>query len=120
MHKGACVAQGEVLWFLHADTTVLMNALEQIIAALDEGRVVGGNFAVRFDGPGWPARFMTWLYPQLRRLRLCYGDSAIFLRRVAYERVGGFKSLPIFEDLDLLRELRKLGRIIHLPATVVT
>jgi GT2 family glycosyltransferase len=63
---------------------------------------------------------MTWLYPRLRRLGLCYGDSAIFVQREAYEHVGGFKSFPIFEDLDLLRELRKLGGIVHLPATVVT
>jgi hypothetical protein len=63
---------------------------------------------------------MTWLYPQLRRLGLCYGDSAIFVRREAYEQIGGFKSFPIFEDLDLLRELRKLGGIAHVQATVIT
>lgn len=120
MHRGACAAQGEVLWLLHADTIVPVNALERIIAALDEPRVVAGNFEVRFDGLGWAARFMTWLYPRLRRLGLYYGDSAIFVRRVAYERVGGFKPLPIFEDLDLLRGLRKHGRIIHVPAVVVT
>jgi hypothetical protein len=63
---------------------------------------------------------MTWLYPQLRRLGLSYGDSAIFVRRNAYEQIGGFKPFPIFEDLDLLRELRRIGAFVHVPATVVT
>ncbi len=120
MHTGARVAQGSVLWFLHADTIAPADAFDLIVAALRDPRVVAGNFDVRFDGRGGASRFMTWLYPQLRRLGLCYGDSAIFVRRETYEEVGGFKSFPIFEDLDLFRELKKLGRIVHVPATVVT
>lgn len=120
MHRGACDAQGDVLWFLHSDTIAPANAAERIYQALRDPQVVAGNFEVRFAGPGGAARFMTWLYPQLRRLGLCYGDSAIFVRREGYGRTGGFKPFPIFEDLDLLRELRKVGRIVHVPAIVVT
>jgi rSAM/selenodomain-associated transferase 2 len=120
MHKGARVAQADVLWFLHADTIVPADSVDRIVEALDGMQVVAGNFEVRFDGPGAAARFMTWLYPQLGRFGLCYGDSAIFVRREAYEQVGGFKAFPIFEDLDLMRRLRKRGRLLHLPAVVVT
>lgn len=120
MHRGACVAQGSVLWFLHADTIVAADAVGFIDEAFHNPRVIAGNFDVRFNGRGSAARFMTWLYPQLRKLGLCYGDSAIFVRREAYELVGGFKSFPVFEDLDLIRGLRKLGGIVHVPATVVT
>jgi rSAM/selenodomain-associated transferase 2 len=120
MHKGACAAQGEALWFLHADTVVPAEGAHLIVEALHDRRVVVGNFNICFNGHGRAARFMTWLYPQLRRLGLCYGDSAIFVRRESYELVGGFRSFPIFEDLDLLRELRNVGRIVHVPATVVT
>ena len=120
MHRGAAVARGDVFWFLHADTIVPEDSLDLIHEALRDEHVVAGNFDVRFDGRLAAARFMTWLYPQLRRLGLCYGDSAIFVRREAYEQVGGFKSFPIFEDLDLLRELKRLGGIVHVPATVVT
>ncbi len=120
MHRGACAAQGDVLWFLHADTIVPADALDLIVEALRDPQVVAGNFEVHFDGRGWAARFMSWLYPRLRRLGLCYGDSAIFVRHETYEEVGGFKSFPIFEDLDLLRGLRKLGSIVHVQGTVVT
>jgi len=117
---GAREALGDVLWFLHADTIVPNDSTKPIVEALSDPAVVGGNFAVHFSGSGRAASFMTWLYPQLRRLGLCYGDSAIFVRREAYYRVGGFKALPIFEDLDLLRELRRIGKFVHLSSTVVT
>lgn len=120
MHAGACAACGETLWFLHADTQPAPESSQQIAAALRNPQIVAGHFNVGFDGSQFPARFLTWLYRQLRRLGLCYGDSAIFVRRETYERVGGFKPFPLFEDLDLVRRLRKHGRMAHLPAHVVT
>jgi rSAM/selenodomain-associated transferase 2 len=121
MHAGACAARGDAFWFLHADTLPPAAALERIAAALAaDPHAVGGNFAIRFDGAERPARFLTWLYPRLRRLGLCYGDSGFFVRRDAYEQVGGFQAFPIFEDLDLLRRLRRRGRFVHLDAEVVT
>lgn len=120
LHTGACAARGEVLWFLHADTHAPADAAEHIRAALSDARTVGGNFQIRFDGERRAARFLTWLYPQLGRLGLCYGDSGIFVRREAYESSGGFQPFPIFEDLDLLRRLRRAGRMARVPATVVT
>ncbi|MGH9941892.1 MAG: TIGR04283 family arsenosugar biosynthesis glycosyltransferase [Pyrinomonadaceae bacterium] len=121
MHAGARAAKGEVLWFLHADTRPHAGAVAEILGAMRRNpSAVGGNFAVRFDGGGGAARFMTWLYPRLRRLGLCYGDSAFFVRRDAYEEAGGFRPYPIFEDLDLLRRLRRRGPFLHLAAEVVT
>jgi rSAM/selenodomain-associated transferase 2 len=120
MHAGACVAQGEVFWFLHADTIPPAEAAERIFEALKDTTVVGGNFDVRFDGERYAARFLTWLYPRLRRLGLCYGDSAIFVRREDYKRAGGFQPFPIFEDLDLIRQLRRRGPLVHLPTIVTT
>ena len=120
MHRGACAAHGDILWFLHADTVVPPDGVDLIVKALVDEHLIAGNFGVRFDGPGAAARFMTGLYPQLRRLGLCYGDSAIFVRREAYERSGGFSPLPIFEDLDLLRRLKRVGKFVHVPGSVVT
>ena len=120
MHRGAAVARGDVFWFLHADTIVPEDSLDLIHEALRDEHVVAGNFDVRFDGRRAAARFMTWLYPQLRGLGLCYGDSAIFVRREVYEQVGGFKSFPIFEDLDLMKRLSQRGHLVHLPLVVVT
>ncbi len=120
MHAGACAARGEVFWFLHADTRPPTDAARRITDALVDPAVVGGNFQIIFDGDSRPARFLNWLYPKLGLLGLAYGDSAFFVRRSAYETIGGFRPYPIFEDLDLLRRLRRVGRFILIPAAVVT
>lgn len=121
MHAGALAASGAALWFLHADTLPPGDAAERIAEALADPRVVGGNFRICFDGDARAARFLTWLYPQLRRMGLCYGDSAIFVRRATYFQIEGFKPYPIFEDLDLLKQLwRTRGLIVNVPRHVVT
>ncbi|CAN5725491.1 TIGR04283 family arsenosugar biosynthesis glycosyltransferase [soil metagenome] len=117
---GADIAKGEVLWFLHADTRPESGASANIIETLSDDRNVGGNFRIRFDGNSSAARFMTWLYPKLRYIGLIYGDSGIFVRRDVYERVGGFSPLPLFEDLDLVRRLKREGKILQGPGTVIT
>ena len=117
---GANAAVGEILWFVHADTTASVNCVEQIKQVLLNKNVVGGNFTIRFDGEKLAARFLTWLYPQLRLLGLIYGDSAIFVRREVYEKIGGFRDYPIFEDLDFVERLKKVGEIATLSAIVTT
>jgi rSAM/selenodomain-associated transferase 2 len=120
MHAGVMETTGDVLWFVHADTIPPSEALEDIRTALADPEVVGGNFGLLFGGPSRAARQLTAIYPSLRRLGLCYGDSGMFVRREVYEKIGGFRPLPLFEDLDLLRRLRRAGRFVHLPQRMVT
>ncbi len=112
---GAAVATGEVLWFLHADCCPAPEASAAIRQALLDSRVAGGNFTLEFSGPSRAARTMTRVYPWLRCLGLCYGDSGIFVRRDLYEAVGGFRPMALFEDIDLVRRLRRKGRFRRLP-----
>ncbi|MCA1624546.1 MAG: TIGR04283 family arsenosugar biosynthesis glycosyltransferase [Acidobacteria bacterium] len=120
LQTGGNAASGDILWFLHADTIPPPKATFEIKQALQNKRLVGGNFTIRFNGERFAAKFLTWLYPQLQYLGLIYGDSAIFVRRGIYEQIGGFKSFPIFEDLDFIKRLRKAGEIVTLPAVVTT
>jgi hypothetical protein len=87
---------------------------------LSQDDTVAGNFEIRFSGDFLAARFLTWLYHHLALLGLRYGDSGYFVRQSQYIAVGGFRPFPIFEDLDLMRRLRKRGRIVRSPAAVVT
>lgn len=120
MHTGALQATGDVLWFVHADTTPPTHALTEIQKSLESPLTVGGNFGLVFDGSSRAARQLTAIYPLLRVLGLCYGDSGIFIRREAYVRIGGFRPLELFEDLDLLRRLRRSGRFVHSPCRILT
>lgn len=121
LHCGAQNARGENLLFLHADTTCSRDATESMEAVLSTDlTIAGGNFDVCFDGQTRAACFMTWLYPKLGKLGLCYGDSGIFVRASVYKQIGGFRPIPLFEDLDFVRRLKKAGRMVHLPVAVVT
>jgi rSAM/selenodomain-associated transferase 2 len=119
MHAGARTATGDVLWFLHADTLPPADAPARITEALSDPAVVGGHFRLRFDGPRRAAHFLSGLQPLFTLMGLVYGDSGIFVRREEYERVGGFRPFPLFEDLDLVRRLRRRGRVVRVPATVI-
>ncbi len=117
---GARAASGDVLWFLHADTRVPAEGTAAIRRALSDPTAGAGNFNLRFDGASRGARWLTWLYPRLRRFGICYGDSGIFVRRCFYEQIGGFATYPIFEDLDLVSRLRRVTRFVHLQPELIT
>jgi len=118
--RGAHAASGDILWFLHADTVVRGDAVTQIRDACARPGVAGGNFRLHFDGDSRPARFLEWLYPHLAHFGLQYGDSGIFATRSAYRACGGMYPLPLFEDVDFLKRLRRVGMIRTLPGPLVT
>jgi rSAM/selenodomain-associated transferase 2 len=120
LHEGTLHAAHEIFWFLHADTRPVQGCAGEIKKYMNYHEVVGGNFQVIFDGGSRWAHFLTRLYPQLKSIGLIYGDSAIFARRAAYEKIGGFKPLPIFEDVDLYKRLRRRGDFMYLNKSVTT
>jgi rSAM/selenodomain-associated transferase 2 len=120
LHEGTKHASGDVFWFIHADTRPVQGSGRQIKANMRYKEVVGGNFEITFGGETRWARFLTRLYPYLRSIGLVYGDSAIFVRREVYEKIGGFRFLPLFEDLDLYKRLQRRGRFVHINLPVTT
>ncbi len=121
LNAGARAATGEVLVFLHADTQLPGDARAWIERTLADRGVVAGAFRVRTVADVG----RNWLGPLLRIAdirshvtRLPYGDQALFVRRDAFERVGGFPDEPLMEDVDLVRRLRRVGRVVTVPAYV--
>jgi rSAM/selenodomain-associated transferase 2 len=117
---GAKNASGDVFWFVHADTRPVSGCGKQIRELMRYDEIVGGNFEIVFDGRDFWSRFLTWLYPKLRSIGLVYGDSAMFARRETYEKIGGFRELPLFEDVDLYKRLKKKGQFAHINLSVTT
>jgi len=120
MNAGVGLAKGETLLFLHADTRLPEDALAHVADALTDERVCGGNFSLIFGGDTREARLLTRIYPFLRMGGMIYGDSAIFVRRRVFDRLGGYLEYPIFEDCDLYRRMRRLGRFVRLDACATT
>ncbi|CAN5135617.1 TIGR04283 family arsenosugar biosynthesis glycosyltransferase [soil metagenome] len=120
MHSGALAATGKVLWFLHADSVPPFNAYEEIIKTISVTNVVGGNFALRFDGDSRAAAFMNRFYENIRHIGLLYGDSGIFVLSDVYRQTGGFKPMPLFEDLEFIGRLRKRGTLLKVNFPITT
>lgn len=115
LNRGAQVAHGETLLFLHADALFPPEAIEAVEAALEEGNVVGGNFSLEFEDDSRWGRFFTWVNRVRRTFGIYYGDSALFVRRDVFARLGGFKPIPIMEDYEFVRRMEKAGRTVCLP-----
>lgn len=119
-HAGTHAASGDVFWFLPADTRPVQGCGRQIKQFMRYAEVVGGNFDVVFDGKSRWARLSAKLYAQLRTTGLVYAESAIFARRETYEKIKGFRDLPLLEDVDLYKRLSRKGRFVHVNLPVTT
>lgn len=123
LDSGAGQANGEIIWFLHADATPPDNGPERIRATLAEGAVAG---YFRFCFAGNPSLGKTLLASAIN-LRVAaggipYGDQGLFVLRSAYVAVGGFPHQPLFEEVQLVKRLRRQGRVerIDTPLLVAT
>ncbi|MCP9460485.1 MAG: TIGR04283 family arsenosugar biosynthesis glycosyltransferase [Nitrospira sp.] len=121
MNEGAKACRGEGLLFLHADTLLPPDAKGLITSALADSGVAGGRFDVRFDSPSpWAGMIGTLMNLRSRWTGIATGDQAIFVRRQVFEDLGGFPDIPLMEDIEFSRRLKRAGRIARLRQTVTT
>lgn len=110
MNAGAAAASGEYLWFVHADTRVGAQCIERLLAALIE-RPCWGRFDVRLSGSGLALRLIGSMINVRSRLTgVASGDQGIFVARPTFEALGGYAQIPLMEDLNLCRQLKRLAR----------
>jgi rSAM/selenodomain-associated transferase 2 len=121
MNAGAAAAQGDVLLFLHADTSLPDDAFAAIEKAFASPQVVAGAFRLCFNCNLWSYRLVAFTTNLRSRIRTLFtGDQAYFIRATSYQAVGGYPDQPLMEDLEIIEQLRKIGKVILLPQYVTT
>ena len=110
LNAGAGAATGDILLFLHADIWLEPGALVAVETALASG-CIGGGFRQKIDGKS-PLYRVIEIAGDIRGkyLKVFYGDSGIFLARADFEKIGGFPDVPILEEMEFSKGLRKLGK----------
>ena len=121
MHAGAAAATGDVLVFLHADNRLPPGADRLVLDGLASSGRAWGRFDVAIDGESRWLRLIAWFMNRRSRLSgIATGDQAMFVRREAYEWVGGFPDIALMEDIALCVRLKRVSRPLCLAAKTQT
>jgi len=108
MNVGASAAKGEILIFLHADTELPFQALKKINSFIGQREYVGGAFDLGIKSDKFIFKMIGTLSSLRSRFnRIPFGDQAIFIRREYFNQIGGYKEIPLMEDVELMRRIKK-------------
>lgn len=117
LKAGGEAARGDWILFLHADTALAPGWREAVQAHVGRSSRPA-CFRLRLDDPAWQARMIErGVASRVRLLGLPYGDQGLLVSRVHYHNVGGYRPLPLMEDVDLAR---RLGRVKMLRGDAIT
>ena len=112
LNQAAANATGDAFIFHHADSILTANHVGAICQAFRDPQIVGGAFYRKFDRRHpWlcrleiVARFLT------RHGGSFFGDQSIFVRREIFQALGGFAAIPLMEDIEFSRRLRRFGKV---------
>lgn len=120
-NRGAELARGLVLLFLHADTHLPDDYMEHVFETMMDPMTATGAFRFKTDleSPFMKAiEFVTNIRSMY--FKMPYGDQGLFIRKSLFESVGGFSNIPIMEDFEFMQRIKKKGKVITLPVSVIT
>jgi rSAM/selenodomain-associated transferase 2 len=121
MNAGARAAAGDVLLFLHADSRLPDKADRLVLQGLAVGGAAWGRFDVRIAGLHPLLRVVeTMMNLRSRLTRICTGDQGMFVRREAFETIGGYPDRELMEDIAISARLRRISAPLCLRARCLT
>ncbi|MDZ4168252.1 MAG: TIGR04283 family arsenosugar biosynthesis glycosyltransferase [Coriobacteriia bacterium] len=117
MNAGATETTGDILLFLHADTSIPADSLDSVRSVMAHADTALGAFRFAAGDPDSAVDRLITAGGVLRHrvFRLPYGDQALFVRARDFADLGGFPVLPVMEDHEFARRCRLLGRLETAP-----
>ena len=119
MNTGARTAHGDILWFVHVDAEVPWGCLAEIERIMDDPKVAGGFFRIRLPQDRVYRLTDSFAHYAGLLLQMRCGDHGIFCRQTLFADVGGFPEVPLMEDVDFFRRLRRHGRVMCSPKRII-
>lgn len=121
MNTAAHNAEGDMLLFLHADSELSTDGYNKLLGASGARDIAGGAFYLAIDSKRFLLKVISLAANLRSRLfRIAYGDQGIFVRRDIFVKIGGFNNLPLFEDIDFFRRLKREGDVIFIKSILTS
>ena len=117
MNFGAGISKGDVLLFLHADTKLPENWIDEVEETINEG-YLGGVFKHSFDYNTNLLKFASFLV-NLNFSSFSWGDRGVFVSKDVFNKLNGYSEIPIMEDIEFVKRLKKFN-IVYLKSKIVT
>ncbi len=121
LHTGARASNYNILVFLHADTLMPLTATNKIITAISNQNATWGRFNVTFTNKKYIFKIIAWFMNKRSCITsIVTGDQTLFIQRDVYFACGGFADIPIMEDIEFSKRLKKHSAPICLSEAVIT
>lgn len=121
MNEGAKYARHEILFFLHADSSLAEQNLSVMISGLEKNKNVWGRFDVCLSGSHWMLRIIEKMMNfRSRTTGIATGDQGIFVYREIFNKINGYANIELMEDIDFSRRLKKLSHPLCLSSRITT
>ena len=121
MNAGAQIATGNIFLFLHADSRIEPASYKKMLHSMKNPEKIGGAFSLCIDSEKWSLKLITRLANiRSKYLGMAYGDQAFFVKSSIFHQMSGFTELPICEDIDFFKRLKKLGSVVLLKEKALT
>ncbi len=115
MNEGAKLASGGILIFLHSDTFLTKESIPEILRVLEKPKINAGAFDIIFDKKSPLFSFLAFTANIRSRIsRNAYGDQAQYFKKEYFKNIGGYKNIPIMEDVEIMQRIKKRGGKIYI------
>lgn len=121
MNCGAKAAKGDIFLFLHADCMLPENGFRIIRDIMRDESVAVGAFDLGIDHPSFCFRVIEFgANLRSKVTSIPYGDQGVFMRKEVFERTEGFTEIPLMEDIEMAKRLKRVGKVVFVGPPVRT